>query len=225
MNFIEIIADNREIKSGVPNHLSALPGVHLQLRNLPVGDYIVVGEAIFERKSASDFAASLIDQRLFSQARRLANQPLRAAFIIEGEGDQWSALGVRREPLQGALVTLTLIFDLPVFRSRNPMETAQLLFYTARQFARLQKDAPPYRIYKAKRKRTQQLRLLATLPAVGSDRAYRLLDYFGSVQACITATADELEKVPGIGPKTAAGIRDLVTPELNQSLSGHPKPS
>ena len=88
--------------------------------------------------------------------------------------------------------------------------------YTGLQFARLRDDAPRYRIYKAKRRRTQQLRLLATLPAVGPDRAYRLLDYFGSVQACINATGDELEKVPGIGPKTAAAIRDLVSLEFNQ---------
>jgi ERCC4-type nuclease len=65
MNFIEIVADNREMKSGVLTHLSALPGVHLEWKDLTVGDYIVVGEAIFERKSASDFAASLNDQRLF----------------------------------------------------------------------------------------------------------------------------------------------------------------
>jgi DNA uptake protein ComE-like DNA-binding protein len=34
-------------------------------------------------------------------------------------------------------------------------------------------------------------------------------------------SADELEKVPGIGPKTAAAIRDLVSPEINRRLSGH----
>ena len=88
MNFIEIIADNREMKSGVSNHLSALPGVHLQWRNLPIGDYIVVGEAIFERKSAADFVVLVVDQWLFSQAKRLADQPMLAAFIIEGESNQ-----------------------------------------------------------------------------------------------------------------------------------------
>jgi excinuclease UvrABC nuclease subunit len=89
--------------------------------------------------------------------------------------------------------------------------------YISLNFARLREDVPRYRFYKAKRKRTQQLHLLASLPLVGLDRAHRLLDHFGSVQACITATADELEKVPGIGPKTAAAIRDLVSSETKQS--------
>lgn len=225
MNPIEIIADYRENQSSVWEYLSAFPDVRLRWKDLSTGDYIVEQGAIFERKTASDFAASLIDQRLFSQAKRLAEQPLRAGFIIEGGADDWNMLGVRREALQGALITLTLIFDLPVFRSRDPKETAQLLVYAGHQFARLHEDLPRYRIYKAKRKRTRELRLLATLPTVGSDRAYRLLDYFGSVQACITATASELERVPGIGPKTAAAIRDLVSPEINQPLSGHQKPS
>ena len=56
------------------------------------------------------------------------------------------------------------------------------------------------------------------------DRAYRLLDHFGSVEACITATARELEKVQGISPKTAAAIRDLVSAEKNQPLKGQREP-
>ena len=215
MNPTEIIADHRERQSRVWEYLSVMPNIRLRWQNLTTGDYIVRQTTIFERKTASDFAASLIDQRPFSQAKRLAEQPLRAAFIIEGGPDDWNTLSVRRQALQGALITLTLMFDLPVFRSRDPKETAQLLAHTGHQFARLREDAPRYRIYKAKRKQTQQIRLLATLPSVGSDRAFRLLDHFGSVQACITATADELEKVPGIGPKTAAAIRELVNPEID----------
>jgi DNA excision repair protein ERCC-4 len=215
-----LVVDHRESQSGVWEYLAALPDVQLKWGNLPTGDYIVDNAAIFERKTASDFASSLIDQRLFSQAKRLADQPLRSGFIIEGGSEDWSMLGVRRESLQGALITLTLIFDLPVFRSRDRKETAQLLVYTGYQFARLREDVPRYRFHKAKRRRTRQLHLLASLPSVGLDRAYRLLDHFGSVQACITATADELEKVPGIGPKTAAAIRDLVSSETKQSENG-----
>ena len=221
---MQLVVDHRESQSRVWEYLAALPDVQLRWGHLPTGDYIVDNAAIFERKTASDFAASLIDQRLFSQAKRLADQPLRSGFIIEGGSEDWSALGIRRESLQGALITLTLIFDLPVFRSRDPKETAQLLVYTGYQFARLQEDVPRYRLHKAKRTRTRQLHLLASLPWVGPDRAYRLLDHFGSVQACITATADELEKVPGIGPKTAAAIRDLVSSETSRPKMGAKSP-
>jgi DNA excision repair protein ERCC-4 len=162
----QVIADHRESKSGIGEYLSAFSGVRLQWENLSTGDYIIEQGAIFERKTASDFVASLIDQRLFSQAKRLAEQPLRAAFIIEGGSEDWSALDVRREALQGALITLSLIFDLPVFRSLNPRETANLLIYAGHQLAALREDTPRYRIYKAKRKWTQQLQLLVMLPTV-----------------------------------------------------------
>ena len=109
---------------------------------------------------------------------------------------------VTSQALQGALVTLTLIFDLPIFRSQDANETAQILIYAGRRLARLQDDALHWRIKKSKRKRTQQIRILATLPGIGSDRAYRLLDHFGTVQSCITASAAELQEVAGIGPKT-----------------------
>jgi DNA excision repair protein ERCC-4 len=142
----QVIADHRESKSGVGEYLAALPGVRLRWEKLWTGDYIIEEGAIFERKTASDFAASLIDQRLFSQAKRLADQPLRAAFIIEGSTDDWSMLGIRREALQGALITLALIFDLAVFRSLNPKETSQILIYAGHQFARRREDMPRYRI-------------------------------------------------------------------------------
>ena len=133
-------------------------------------------------------------------------------------------LGVRRESLQGALIALTLIL-ISLFSGLG-IERKQLNFLSipVDQFARLREDVPRYRLHKAKRRRTQQLRLLASLPSVGPDRAHRLLDHFGSVQACITATAFELEKVSGIGPKTAAAIRDLVSLGTKQSENGPQKP-
>ncbi len=187
--------------------LRAFPGVAVDLATLSTGDYLVGDQVLFERKTAADFAASLVDGRLFAQAKRLVNQSLRAAFVIEGKATDWHTLGVRREALQGALITLSLIFDLPVFRSAIPQETAQLLLYAGRQFARIHFAEPTaYRIQKAKGLRTRQLRLLQALPGVGQDRARRLLDHFGSLRACLTASLDELTEIPGIGEKTAAGI-------------------
>jgi ERCC4-type nuclease len=118
-DFTEIIADDRESTSGIFEHLRSFSDVRLHIERLLTGDYIVDNTIIFERKAAADFAESLIDTRLFCQARRLANQSLRGAFIIEGSASDWCKLRERREALQGALLTLSLVFDLPVFRSRD----------------------------------------------------------------------------------------------------------
>ena len=61
--------------------------------------------------------------------------------------------------------------------------------------------------YRPKAKRARQLFLLQGLPGVGPERAARLLERFGSVQAIMTASADDLATVDGIGERTAAKMR------------------
>jgi DNA excision repair protein ERCC-4 len=131
-----------------------LPDVRLRWENLRTGDYLVEGSVIFERKTAADFADSIADERLFLQAKRLTGLSLRPALILEGDAAAWKVLGLRREALQGALITLTLIFNLPVFRSETPKETAQLLVYAGAQLGRLRGDISRYHKGKPKRKRT-----------------------------------------------------------------------
>ncbi|MBV9488902.1 MAG: nuclease [Verrucomicrobia bacterium] len=208
---VKILVDDREPALGVLEYLKDVPNLQVCVQRLHTGDFVVDGAVVFERKSASDFAKSLIDGRLFTQAQRLTKQSERAGFVLEGGPSDWEALGVRREALQGALITLSLIFGLPVFRTRDAAETAHLLLYAGRQLARLKRADPlPYRLNKAKRKRTRQLRILQALPGIGGDRARNLLDHFGSVQACLTAPIAELCRVQGVGLKTAKAIRDLV---------------
>ena len=207
---VEIVVDDRERPSGVVAELEKLGGA-IRIQHLAVGDYCVDGAVLIERKTAADFAQSLFDGRLFSQAGRMSSSPLRPAYIIEGTIAEWSGLGVSRESLQGALVTLALIFDIPVFRSSDPAESARLIHYIGSQLVRLRDPGyVPYRQAKAKRKKTRQLRVLQSLPGVGPDRARRLLEHFKTVRACLSATATELMKVDEIGPKTAAAIEEII---------------
>jgi DNA excision repair protein ERCC-4 len=104
-----------------------------------------------------------------------------------------------------------LIFDVPVFRSTEPAETARLIYYIGSQMVRLRDPGyTPYRQAKAKRRKTRQLRVLQSLPGVGADRAKKLLQRFGTVRACIAATPAELCEVEGIGSKTAAAIDQVI---------------
>ena len=92
-----VVVDDRERPSGVLTELEKLEGVTIKIEQLSVGDYCIDGAVLFERKTAADFAQSLIDGRLFGQAKRMATSSLRPAYIIEGTGAEWSALGVSRE--------------------------------------------------------------------------------------------------------------------------------
>ncbi len=208
---VQIVVDDRERPSGVIQELEKALGAVVKIEHLPVGDYCVDGAVLIERKTAADFAQSLIDGRLFGQAGRMSSSALRPAYIIEGTSAEWAGLGVSREALQGALVTLMLIFDVPVFRSSDPAESARLIFYIGSQLVR-QRDPgyAPYRQAKAKRKKTRQLRILQSLPGVGADRAKKLLERFRTVRACFTASPTELSEVEGIGSKTAAAIDQVI---------------
>jgi ERCC4-type nuclease len=117
---------------------------------------------------------------------------------------------MRREALQGAMVSLSLIFHPPVLRALDAGETARLMIYAATQIHRHEWNAGATYGRKPKRKRRVQLRILQGLPGIGPGRAEELLQSFGSVEAVMTASRERLEDVAGIGAKTATAIRDIL---------------
>jgi ERCC4-type nuclease len=177
---------------------------------LPVGDYLVDGRLLFERKTLADFIASIKDGRLFRQACRLASSEHTAAVILEGGSSRAVSHGMRREALQGALISLSFIFGIPVLRSLRAEETAKLMLYTARQVRAFSIGAVRRSGKIPKRRRRAQMFLLQGLPGVGVKRARSLLDTFGSIEAVMGANADELVTVAGIGTATAEAIRWVV---------------
>jgi ERCC4-type nuclease len=220
---IHVMADYRERPSGIPDLLAAREDVELHIERLPVGDYLVDGAVVIERKSASDFAQSIVDGRLFAQASRLTSGPRRPAIILMGTGREWAGLGVPRHALQGALITLMLVFDIPVLRALDEEEAARLILYVGQQLTRLRDpNRAALRPAKAKRKRTRQLRLLQNLPGVGPKRAAAMLERFGTVRACLAASDRDLEQVSGIGPATARSIVHTVNEARGDYFSRMP---
>jgi ERCC4-type nuclease len=166
---------------------------------------------IVERKTLKDFAVSIIDGRLFKQMIRLANSDSKAVLIIEGIASDTAELGMAREALQGALITVSLILGLPVLRSKDPSETAKLIVFMARQIESMTKGGVQRHGYRPKTRKRRQLFILQGLPGVGPQRAERLLARFGSIEAAITASSSQLQSVDGIGKSIADKIRWVVS--------------
>ncbi|MFO1498185.1 MAG: ERCC4 domain-containing protein [Verrucomicrobiota bacterium] len=212
---LRIVIDHRERSSQVASFLEQSGQVQLFFEQLKLGDY-QTAEWLFERKTLTDFAASLVDGRLFSQAYRLADSNQPSAIILEGTSQDLAAIHVHRSALQGALISLSLIYQLPVLRSRGPEETAQLLLFAGRQLGRSRSDWAQRSGRRPKRLRKLQLYVLEGLPGIGPQRAAALLDHFGTVRAVITASEEDLCRIKGIHHLTAAKIEWV--------LGGHSPP-
>ena len=116
---IQIIVDDRELKSKVATFLDQMSNTAVTIRRLPVGDYLVNNLLLFERKTFMDFAASITDARLFMQARRLAASRFKGVFILEGKTADLLASRMSREAIQGALITLSLVFGISLLRGQR----------------------------------------------------------------------------------------------------------
>jgi len=202
-----VVVDDRELGSGVVEILNRRCGVRVQVERLPLGDYRIDDALLVERKTLRDLVASIKDGRLFRQGCRLAGASLWPALILEGTGRDLDSSGMRREAIQGALVTLSVFLGIPLLRSMNPEETASIMLLAARQHRRLTGGPLPRRGRRPRGKYRVQARVLQGLPGVGPERARRLLDRFGSLEAVLTANVSELASVQGIGSGTAEAIR------------------
>lgn len=211
---VDIVADDRERESGVIAFLPSIPGVTIRIERLASGDYLADRRILFERKTLQDLAISLVDGRLLKQMVRLSKSKYKGALILEGTGKDAEGLGVRREALQGALITISLILSIPILRSMAPEETARLIVYAARQVQTLGKAGYSRPGYRPNNKKGRQLHILQGLPGVGHERALRLLEKFGSVEAVMGAGRDDLMAVEGVGAKTADRIRWAVSEKL-----------
>ncbi len=218
---IHIVADDRECKSGVIESLLEIENVEIDIRRLPLGDYQIGDRVIVERKTLKDFAISIIDGRLFKQMIYMANSKLEGVLILEGKPSNSAEIGIAREAMQGALITVSLIIGIPVLRSKNPTETANLIVYIGRKIESITNGGVQRHGYQPKGLRYRQRYILQGLPGVGRERADRLLDRFGSVEAVISAGIDDLQTVDGIGKNIAEKIKWAVSERVT---SNSPKP-
>ena len=228
---LRIVVDHRERSSQVASFLEQSGQAQLSFEQMKLGDYRTA-EWLFERKTLADFAASFVDGRLFAQAYRLVGSKQPCAIILEGTGQELAAIRVTRSALQGALISLSLIYQLPILRSRGPEDTAQLLLFAGRQLCRSRSDWAERKGRRPKRQRKLQLYVLEGLPGIGPQKAAALLDHFGTVRAAMTASEEALCRIKGIHHLTAAKIEwvlgtDSPVPapgQMSKSINSGPEP-
>lgn len=199
----------RESRSGVLAVLQRRAKVTVRVAELEVGDYFISDQVVIERKQAADFAQSIMTGRLAFQVALMKAVFTRPVLIVEGDLQHQEHL-CDREVLLGSLAWLAMQ-GVSLTASGSPEHSAMLIEFMAHQEQAGQAHGPAMR-----GGRPKDLGLLARfvvegLPGCGAAASRRLLDHFGTVEAVMQASAEELAMVPGIGEKTAGRIREVLT--------------
>jgi ERCC4-related helicase/ERCC4-type nuclease len=202
-----VYVDPREREMG---KILEAKGLAVTLKNLEVGDYVVSDRVAIERKTAQDFVSSIIDpeRNLFRQLSDLKNAYERPVLILEGR-DLYTRQ-VNPGSILGALASVAVDWGIPIIPTEDQDDTASVIATLA---ARECKDGREPKVHGHKTARTleeQQEYLISSIPSVGPTVARNLLRHFGSVEKIMTASAQDLQQVELVGPKTAERIRELV---------------
>lgn len=203
-----VFADTREGNSKVIRHLSEME-IDVKVQAMAVGDYQVSDEVVIERKTAKDFVDSIVDKRLFKQARSLMEEFKRPLIILEGD-DLYNGM-INPNAIRGSIASIALDFGISIIPTRNAQDTAAMIKRIAireqsgeKTPIQIRTDKKPVNLWE------QQLFIIESLPNIGPVNAKNLLEHFGKVANIINASESQLQEVEGIGKKTAANIRKVV---------------
>ncbi len=205
---IIVYADSREGNSKVLRALDTI-GVDIKIKAMTVADYQITEEVAIERKTAKDFVDSIVDKRLFKQARMMMEEFKKPIMILEGD-DFYSGF-INPDAIRGSIASIALDFGISIIPTRNQEDTAAMIKRIAIREQKGEKRSISIRTEKKPQNLwEQQLFIIESLPNIGPVNAKNLLSHFGSVEAIMTADEKQLQEVDGIGKKTSENIRKVI---------------
>jgi ERCC4-type nuclease len=216
---VTILMDERE-RRDIRAALQALP-CDLIIKTLDVGDFVLSRDIGIERKRGDDFAASLVDTRLFTQAYRMKKVFPKPLIILENLAAAFRRPEIRPQSIYGAMSYLTVKLHIPILVSTGAEQTAQMIGSFA---AHLQRHGiyPPHDLTELtlgteQITRSDQRYFLQGLMDVGEHRAEQLLAHFKTPMGALRAMRESriiytktgkakgvsgpIEGVEGLGPK------------------------
>ena len=210
---VEVVVDQRELDSNIARDLSKRDGVETRLETLSVGDYVLSDRVAVERKSHGDFMDTLLggDRSIFEQAKDLTRHYTRPVLLLEGDGDLYAERNVHPNAIRAALASLAVDWGVSVVHTRGEDDTAEMVETIAtREQTDNDREVSAHGEKAAKTLGEQQEYVVSAIADIGPVTARSLLDEFGSVEAVMTASEDDLTEADGVGGVTAERIREVV---------------
>ncbi len=222
---VRIIIDDREGRSRLIDELTeyeyetttAHVTTHVETTRLEVGDIICSKRVCIERKSCADFVDSFINRDIFGQIADMASAYAKSIVILEGK-TIFGLRDVHPEALRAAMSGIAVGWGVPIIPTKNVAETAAMVVTIARREQFQMKHS--ISIHGKRSHMTLPQKQVYVVSAIGEgvgpSRATAFLEHFGSVQAVMMASIEELIMVKGVQKKTAENIHDIIRSEYKK---------
>jgi len=211
---IEVLTDTREMSSNPPRIISLKEEFEVKQEQLEVGDFILSDRTAIERKSAQDFADTIVDSErsIFEQLGDLVNNYSRPILLLEGTQDAlYDARNIHPNSIRGVLSSLAVDFGVSVLWARDEEETAELLMTIAkREQQEDDREVSNHGKKSAQSDAEKQEYIVSSLAGIGPVTAQSLLQEFGSVHGIMNADVTDLQEADGVGQKTAESIYEII---------------
>ncbi|MFC3477766.1 DEAD/DEAH box helicase [Halobacterium litoreum] len=210
---VEVVVDQRELDSNIARDLSKREDVETRLETLAVGDYVLSDRVAVERKSHADFMDTLLggDRSIFEQAKDLTRHYTRPVLLLEGDGDLYAERNVHPNAIRATLASLAVDWGVSVVHTRDEDDTAEMIRTIAeREQTENDREVDAHGEKAAKTLGEQQEYVVSSIADIGPVTAQSLLGEFGSVEAVMTASVEDLQDASGVGEVTAERVREVV---------------
>lgn len=206
-----IIVDDREPKE----HMTSLRRrrVDITVKRIEVGDYLLDNGIAIERKDGGDFIGSIQDGRIWSQASNLIQYPHPMICIIENnvwKKFYYSNSNYVHKSYFGTIGKLSTKFGISVLMFADEDDFLVFIAQLDKQQAKKGKsERPAPMLRRPTSLKVRKENSLCGAKNVSVKTAKDILKEMKTLKKVANASAERLEKIDGVGPKTAKNIHDL----------------
>lgn len=209
-DMVEVVVDSREPKN-LLGDVAAHPLVaNVDQRTLEHGDLRIGEDVLIERKTPSDLASSIVDNRLFEQVRGMAESDPEVVVVLL-EGNLTDATDLRYSSLpaaaiHGAVASTLVRAGVPILSCGTREALVDVGIRLGQKAVEEHDTAFGQVEFDHDNSLPPTLSMFGAIPGVGPTTAEALYERYPSIADAVMADPEDFEAIDGIGPKTAATI-------------------
>ncbi len=210
----EIIVDSREKCNRIIKTLMD-KDIKITLNKLEVGDYILTKNVAVEFKTKKDFVDSIIDGRLFDQAKKMTHYYSKPIIVVQGEENIYGLRNINPEAISGVIATISTTYRIPIIFTQNEQETINIFLSIIKKQTEKPKLIQQHN-FKPKEDFQMQEYIVSSFANIGTNQAKKILKDFKSIKNFINSNLETLKSIEGIGETKANKIIEIINKEYNK---------